>query len=1168
LDHRFVTRFDWRVTAASARRLQLLVFCISVLMPFAHGQTTGTLSGTVLDTTEAIIPGAQVTLINTASKAKRGTVSNGQGFFTLNAVQPATYDLVITEKGFETFTITGIEMDPGDSRTIAKIGMKVGSVNEEVTVSATTAGVDLSTGEKSELITAEDIKRISTVGRDVTELIKFLPGFAVNTGGNLSNGQTSANEQTMGFGSSSVSNFSSNGATGQTGMTSVISDGANVMDPGDMGASITNVNMDMVQEVKVQTADFGADSAKGPVVINAVGKSGGVNYHGTAYLIARNGVLNSNDWLNNNSGVARPPSDYYYPGANIGGPVKIPGTGFNKSKKMTFFVGFEVYEQTAFQQTLLSFIPTARMLSGDLTPASLAAALNVTPAQLTSNCPNFYTSGGLSNVDGVCYSPGYADTTYTQGDCLIVAGQIVNSPNNAPGCVPSTETTPSFEPVDPHTAIYAKFYPAPNRTPRAGNGLISDGYNYAKALTATHNGYQFHGRVDENFTENTKLYVTYNLEKINDEQPLDNTYYAGSDEIPYPTPLYSNAKANSLAINFTHVFSPTLTNELIPAGTYFYEPNQFANRSLVQDSSTGWTGGRYYNNGALQLPGVVDYEEGVPDFAMGYIPAGSAYLRKFSYDVADNVTKQLRSHSLKFGVYYEETANNQVPYSYTQGLNTFNHYQAGCLTDNSLGGVPGAQTSALQNNVANLLAGCTGFSQSSNSNPVDLYFRTLDFYANDNWQATRKLTLTLAIRFDHLGPWFDPHGVGLAVWNPPAQHVLDPNITSDPRTFPGISWHQTNPSIPLSGSPATTLFYEPRFSLAYDLYGNGKTVFRGGWGAYRFHDSYNDSAGPLGTSDGVQSYAVPTNLSCTYAQISNTAVDSAAKTPLVPGHDCSSATTSTSTLSPFTIYALDPHDKAQAVTYTYTFIVDQSLPGRMNLELSYVGNQSHNIFTEGNLSNQNYIPLGGLFQPDPITGAVTEAGSTQENEQDYRPYPNYTAVYVPDHIGYGNYNALQASLTKQKGAFIFNVNYTWSKALGVRGDYRTGAVGDPSNLRNNYGFLGFNRPQILNLVYSYDVGTAYHGNRLLMGILNQWEISGVTGIQSGADTAVLNGSTNYGLAGGVAYTPPGATSATAISLNNTTVLGTPDIELQPVLTCDPKHGLNSGAAGRHYINGN
>ena len=191
-------------------------------------------------------------------------------------------------------------------------------------MTATTAGVDLSSGEKSSLITAEDIQRISTVGRDVTELIKFLPGFAVNTGGNLSNGQTSANEQTMGFGSSSVSNFSANGATGQTGATTVISDGASVMDPGDMGASITNVNMDMVQEVKVQTSNFGADSAKGPVVINAVGKSGGANYHGSVYLIARNGALNSNDWLNNNSGVPRPPSDYYFPARTLVDRLRFP----------------------------------------------------------------------------------------------------------------------------------------------------------------------------------------------------------------------------------------------------------------------------------------------------------------------------------------------------------------------------------------------------------------------------------------------------------------------------------------------------------------------------------------------------------------------------------------------------------------------------------------------------------------------------------------------------------------------------------------------------------------------------------------------------------------------------------------------------------------------------
>jgi hypothetical protein len=1164
LVHRFVNHYIWQKRLSPAHRLLLLLTLgAAVFLPVAHAQTTGTLSGTVLDASGAIIPGAQVSLINAASKAKRTTVSNGEGFFTLNAVQPTTYNLTVSAKGFESYTITGIEMDPGDNRTVAKIAMKVGSINQEVTVTARSAGVDLSSGEKSYVITSDDITRLATVGRDVTELLKTLPGFAVNTGGSLSNATTSSGEQLMGFGSSSVSSFSANGATSQTGMTSVTSDGANVMDPGDMGASISNVNMDMVQEVKVQTSNFGADSAKGPVVINAIGKSGGSNYHGSAYLIARNGALNANDWLNNDTGVARPPQQYYYPGVNVGGPVKIPGTHFNSQKKMTFFTAFEYYDQDTFQQTLLSFIPSARMLGGDLTPDSLASALNVTPTQLTTNCPTDYTFTGLPNSNGVCYSPGENGTTYSEGDCLVVAGSIVASPNNAPNCVTGSPSNPSFPLVDPHAAIYAKFWPTPNRTPQAGNGVISDGYNYAKALLATHNGFQYHARVDENFSDNTKLYVTYNLEHIDDEQPLDNTFYAGSDEIPYATPEFSHSRSNLVAINFTHVFSPTLTNELIAAGTYFYEPNQLTNRNLVSDASTGWTGGRFYTNGNLQLPGLVDYEEGVPDFAMSYFPSNGQYLRKFSYSAADNLTKQLRTHSLKFGVYYEETANNQVPFGYSMGENAFNHYNYGCYTDASENGVPGAQVSAMMNNVANFLAGCSDFNQPSNANPQDLYFRTLDFYGQDQWQATKKLTVTYSIRFDHLGPWFDPHGRGLAVWNPPAmQHVLLTDVTSNPATWPGISWHQQDPSVPDSGAPTAYMFYSPRGGVAYDLYGDGKTVFRGGWGMYRFHDSYNDAAGALAASSGTENFSTPPNLSCTYAQIATAGSGGGG----APGVGCGTV------VPPFSVMALDPHDTEQPVTYSYSFTVDQSLPGRMNLEIGYVGNQDHHLYTEGNSGsntaddNQNYIPLGGLFQPDPLTGAVTVAGSSQQLVQDYRPYPNYTTVNVPNHIAYGNYNGLQTSLSKQKGAFTFNVNYTWSKALGVRGDYRTGAVGDPSNLRNNYGYEEFNRPQILNFVYSYQVGNAYHGKRIWQALLNQWEISGITNFESGPDLAVLDGSTNFGLGGGVGYTPPGSSEATMITVNNTDVLGTPDIALQPVVTCDPKSDLHNSSLGRQYVN--
>ena len=1125
----------------------------AALIPCARAQSTGSLDGVVRDPTGALIPGATVTLINENSKAKRKTISNGEGLFTINAIQAQTYDLVVTAPGFEAFRVNGIEVHPGDHTSIAKVVLNIGASTTEVTVTAYSAGVQLDSPEKSALITAEDIKRLSTVGRDATELIKFLPGFGVSTGGSLSNVSTSNSAQNVGFGSSSVSSFSANGATPQTGATTVISDGASVMDPGDMGASIANVNMDMVQEIKVQTSNFGADSAKGPVVINAVGKSGGSDFHGTAYIFARNGVLNANDWYSNFNGSARPDTSYYYPGANVGGPVRIPGTNFNHSKKMTFFTGGEVYKQNEFDTLLLSFIPTARMLGGDLTPASIASALNVTEDTVRTQCPTFYTStvgttGSLANSGGVCYSPGITETTYTQQNQLITAGTV-----NGGGLLQ----------VDPHANIYAKFFPKINRTPMAGAGFASDGYNYQRAVTSTHNGFQYRARIDENFTDSTKLYVTYNLEQVNDETPLNNVYYEGADGIPYPTPLFGHTRSNGLSLNFTKIFGPTLTNELVAAGTYYNQPAQLQNPGLVNDASTGWSGGRFYNNGALQLPGIRDYEQGVPSFAMGYIPPNSAFLRKLSYNAGDNLTKQLKTHSIKVGVYAEVTGNNQVPYNFTQGLNTFNHYNNGCTVDPPAGTTaPTGHISQLHNGVANFLQGCTGFSQSSSSQNANLRFKTLDFYATDEWKVSKRFTLTYGLRFDHLGPWYSPDGLGLAVWNAPAAGPasFNANITQDPHTYPGISWHQTNSAVPLSGAPSRPLFYSPRVGLAYDLQGNGQTVFRGGWGAYRFHDSYNDSAGALSTTLGIQTFSTPTNVSCTYTQLTNkTCASSSAAAGSLPN---------SINVAPFTIYALDPHDDKQPVTYNYNFTLDQQMPRNSLLEISYVGNQNKDTFTEGALSNQNYIPLGGLFRPDPFTGAVTQPSSNQQVQQDYRPYPNYTNVFVPNHIGYGNYNSLQVSYNKTKGAFIYGVNYTWSKALGVRGDYRTGTVGDPSNLRNNYGYLGFNRNNILNATYSWQVGRAYRHDRYVGALLNNWEVSGITGLQSGPDIAVLSGGGNLGLSGGVGYTVPGSTSATAISVSNTALLGTPDIALQPVVTCDPRDkGSIQPGLGKKYFNG-
>jgi hypothetical protein len=266
-------------------------------------------------------------------------------------------------------------------------------------------------------------------------------------------------------------------------------------------------------------------------------------------------------------------------------------------------------------------------------------------------------------------------------------------------------------------------------------------------------------------------------------------------------------------------------------------------------------------------------------------------------------------------------------------------------------------------------------------------------------------------------------------------------------------------------------------------------------------------------------------------------------------------------------YAMDPHDDQVPTTYNYNFTIDQQTPFHSTLELAYVGNNSTHLSTQSGLQNQNVIPLGAEFGPDPAVDS-TYYGQTQpayniQAYADYRPYPNYQYIYVANHINWANYNGFQASWNKQSGSLVYGLNYTRSKALGVRGNYDTGYIADPVNPNHDYGILAFDRPQVFNASYSYVEGNKFHGNAILGQVLNGWEISCVTGVQSGADLAVLNNSTNFGLNGAANYTPVGDTSNVAIKLSGDVWLGSTDYTLQPTVTCDPRRGLKKN----QYVNG-
>src|SRR5882672_3391153 len=323
----------------------LAVTVMMLAQPKSFAQSTGTVTGTVYDQSGAVVPKASVELINDATKDKRRTTTNAEGYFSFGSIPPGAYTTKVSSAGFKGWEQSGIPVRPGDVRNVAGISLEVGSQGETVSVEAVAGQVaPVDSGERSSVLTAKQIENTSLEGRDATELIRTLPGFAVFNGGSINN-QAQDFTVVSPTGGAVGQGSSGNGAPYRGG-TDLVSDGAHIIDNGCNCGATTTVNGDMVSEVKVQTSNFGADSAKGPIVINAIGKSGSTSYHGEAYLHARDNSINSLDWafkhqliLSKSSPLPlKPPSGRFeFPGAQFGGPV--PGT----NKKLLFHTAFEYY---------------------------------------------------------------------------------------------------------------------------------------------------------------------------------------------------------------------------------------------------------------------------------------------------------------------------------------------------------------------------------------------------------------------------------------------------------------------------------------------------------------------------------------------------------------------------------------------------------------------------------------------------------------------------------------------------------------------------------------------------------------------------------------------------------------------------------------------------------
>lgn len=920
------------------------------LAALVQGQTlTASLSGTVTDTTGAILPGASMTITNSATKVKtwEGT-TDSRGEYRALALPVGVYDIGIELSGFKSVAIQGVRLQV-DQHARVDARMSLGDVTETITVVGDTAGrLETETSSMGSVINTSQVRNLPLPSRNVLNLLTLVGG--VSSGG----AATGINASQLSVNGSRVLN------------SEFTVDGLSVVS-GSTGGLNRLPSSEALRELKVLTASYSAEYGRtAGAFVNAVVDSGTDALKGGIYEYFRNEKLNANNFFRNARGEERPPDRYNSFGFKLGGPLRLPRIYEGRGRTF-FFVNYEGVRRRE-PSSPISTIPDMAFRTGDFSASTIPV------------------------IDPLTGRP---------------------FPGNR---IPASR-------IDPAAARIMALVPEPNLPGTADtlNGRRVD--NYISNSTRVPTSDEVTLRLDHSAGPKTRLFSR--LTAYRSQDPI-------GPRIPGPLETEvgtSNTKGYQAALGWTQVWKPSLLTDV----TFGY----IRDDPEIRPPSQG-----------LDVPSVLGIERSAFPAAPRFNVSGYQYLGtnentyrsqvNNNYQGGMSLTWMAGAHVVKTGV---QVRYNQFdvfnPGQNFVGVYSFNG-EITSLTrssGNPVNALADFLLGQIQTAVYELPQPTTG---RRNHNYA--------FYAQDDWKATRRLTLNLGLRYDYESPM-----------------TVRDNIYSrlDPATgrllAAGLNASET------LDIEADKVNLAPRVGVAYML--NPKTVVRSAFGVF-----YGQIFSNLGGIVLYPGFTVRQNFP-------DLGVGVALPFPLNQGHPLTAVQNlqdpfgverSASPSNPLAGTAQFGDIRPLPYSLQWNVGVQREVLDGTIVDLSYVG------------SRGKHLPLSRPFNQVPYERAVEiAAASSTVVTQMARPFPNVAGFNSFVHVGNSWYHGLQIRATRQFSSRLgFQGTYTFSKSM----DDGSGlfSFSQPNGLDSgqfvaefpelNRSVSSFDRPHIFAMALQYTTG--------------------------------------------------------------------------------------------------